>query len=226
MEPSEGRQQRGVNVEMAVAPTINVVRGVQPQEARVAEKLDARLVERRIKRGVEGFARGEVLVVDGERRDERCFRAQQSLRLRHIGNDEHDLGWIVALLAGIDQGLQVRAPARDENADAFLFGHRVRLPMKRTPCWSWRRSRRPRCQGRPPASRKQASTASALVRATTITMPTPQLNVLSISASSSAASACSQRNAGSRSKERRLISAASEAGSTRGMFSVKPPPVI
>ena len=41
MEPSEGRQQRGVNVEMAVAPALNEVRGVQPQEARVAEELDA-----------------------------------------------------------------------------------------------------------------------------------------------------------------------------------------
>ena len=42
---------------MAVAPAFDEARRMQPHEARVAEKLDACLLERGIERGVEGFAR-------------------------------------------------------------------------------------------------------------------------------------------------------------------------
>ena len=46
---------------MAVAPAFDEARRMQPHEARVAEKLDACLLERGIERGVEGFARWENL---------------------------------------------------------------------------------------------------------------------------------------------------------------------
>ena len=51
VEAFEGGEQRGVDVEMAVAPTLDEAFGVQPQEARIAEELDACLAERLIESG-------------------------------------------------------------------------------------------------------------------------------------------------------------------------------
>jgi hypothetical protein len=56
IEPFEGGQKRGVDVEMAIEPARDKVLRVQPHEACIAEKLDARIVERLCERGVEGLA--------------------------------------------------------------------------------------------------------------------------------------------------------------------------
>ena len=62
--------------------------------------------------------------------------------------------------------------------------------------------------------------------ATTTTMPTPQLNVRSISGSAMPPVAASQRNSGVTGTRARSTRTPSPSGSTRGMFSVKPPPVM
>ena len=104
---------------MAVAPAFDEARRMQPHEACVAEKLDACLLERGIERGVEGFAIGKIFVVDGERWNEGCFRAQEPLRLRHIGNDRarsppDSRGFLQALIRAcrFDPRPEMRTPTR------------------------------------------------------------------------------------------------------------------
>jgi hypothetical protein len=65
VETPEGRQQRGVNVEVTVAPAFDEARRVQPHEPGVAEDLDACLLEGRVERGIKGIAGRERLVIDG-----------------------------------------------------------------------------------------------------------------------------------------------------------------
>ena len=57
-------------------------------------------------------------------------------------------------------------------------------------------------------------------------MPMPQLNVRSISVSTMPPVAASQRNTGSTGTRASSIRTLRPFGSTRGMFSVKPPPVM
>ena len=100
-----------MDVEMAVAPARDEGLAMQPHEASIADKLDARLVQCRVEACVEGLAQGEVLVVDGAGWDVGGFRVKEPLRLRHIRDDQHDVGGKVARLAGLDQGLKIGAPA-------------------------------------------------------------------------------------------------------------------
>ena len=73
---------------------------------------------------------------------------------------------------------------------------------------------------------KAAATASARSACATTIMPMPQLKVRSISRSATLPVCASHLNTGSTGTRARSISAPSPFGSTRGMFSVKPPPVM
>ena len=57
VEASEGGQQRGVNVEMAVAPAFDEAPGVQSQKPALQRSSTPASFERCVERGVEGFAR-------------------------------------------------------------------------------------------------------------------------------------------------------------------------
>ena len=54
--------------------------------------------QRRIESGIEGFARGEVRMVDDQRGNETRFGAQETLRARHVRHHEDDLGGKVGAL--------------------------------------------------------------------------------------------------------------------------------
>jgi hypothetical protein len=84
----------------------------------------------------------------------------------------------------------------------------------------------PIAKARSPASINAASTASASPFAATATMPMPQLKVRSISASSRPPALASQPNTGGAVKLAISTRAATLSGSTRGMFSESPPPVM
>src|SRR5439155_409692 len=68
--------------------------------------------------------------------------------------------------------------------------------------------------------------AAACSGGTMTTMPSPQLKVRYISADSMLPAFCSQSNTGSRCQLRRSSTASRPSGSTRGMLSVSPPPVM
>src|SRR5262252_11188870 len=107
MQPLEGRKQRWMDVEMAVAPACHEAFAVQAHEPGIAEKLDASIVQGIVESCVERPARSEVLVIDDEGRDKGCFGAPQSLRARYVRDHEHDLGWIVVGFAGLDQCAEI-----------------------------------------------------------------------------------------------------------------------
>ena len=69
-------------------------------------------------------------------------------------------------------------------------------------------------------------TASASEGATITTIPTPQLKVRSISAASTGPADASHENTGGTGRRPRSIAAEQLFGSTRGTFSVMPPPVM
>ncbi len=69
-------------------------------------------------------------------------------------------------------------------------------------------------------------TVSAEAAGTTSIMPAPQLKVRSMSSGAISASPASQRNTGGTGSLVRSMRAASVSGSTRGRFSVMPPPVM
>jgi hypothetical protein len=76
-----------------------------------------------------------------------------------------------------------------------------------------------------PSRASVSMTSSAWRSATTATMPTPQLKVRSISAWAIAPVRLSQPNTGGTSMAE-VDLGRHASGSTRGMFSVRPPPVI
>ncbi len=119
IEAPEGRQQRGVNIEVAVTPALDEARRVQPHEPGIAEDFDAGLLEGLVERGIEGIAGRKRLVIDGEGGDGGGFGAGEAFSARHVRDHDHDLGGVVRCLAGVDQGLKVGAATRDENADAL-----------------------------------------------------------------------------------------------------------
>ena len=76
------------------------------------------------------------------------------------------------------------------------------------------------------ALRAPSATASSRRRPTTAIMPMPQLKVRSISGSAMPPVAASQRNTGGTGTLARSMRTPSRFGSTRGMLSGKPPPVM
>src|SRR6185312_621368 len=104
---------------MAIPPAAHEAFAMQSQKAGIAEEFDPGVLQRIVERLVERFARGELLMIDGQPRNEIRLGAQQALRAWHVGNHCNDLGGIVWVPGGVDQGLEVRAPARDQDADAL-----------------------------------------------------------------------------------------------------------
>src|SRR5680860_1645200 len=119
MQTLERGQEGGVDIEMTVPPVPHEAFGMEPLEALIAEQLYACFSQRRVEGGIEILAGAKILMVDGERWNEACLGAQQSLGARYIRHDEDDLGGKGGSPAGFDQRLQIAAPARDEDGDVF-----------------------------------------------------------------------------------------------------------
>jgi hypothetical protein len=92
---------------MAIAPARDEPFAVQAHESGIAEQLDARLVQRGIEGRIESLARGEVLVIDDEGRDEGGFGPKEALRAREVGDHENDLSGIVWGFARFNQSAEV-----------------------------------------------------------------------------------------------------------------------
>src|SRR5690348_4537767 len=214
-----------MDVDHAVMPGVDESAPEDAHEAGEADELDACLLERAVERRVEGVTIGEVAVSNDPRRDLGARRALEALSIGAIGNHQDDLGRIVAHRARVDQRLKVGAAAGDQHAGpqpgharSVLTRWALASPAPLT-MWpiQWTRS---------PAWVRTRATASTCAGATTATMPMPQLNVRAISARAMPAVCVSQAKTGGSVQVAASISAARPSGSTRGMFSTKPPPVI
>jgi hypothetical protein len=122
VQPFECGEEGGVDIELTVPPASHEALAMKPHETGVAEQLDAGLAQLGVESVVEGFARVEVGMVNDQRGNETGLGAQQALRARHVRHHENDPRRIVGGFAGVDQRLEVRASAGDQNGDTG-FGH-------------------------------------------------------------------------------------------------------
>ena len=225
VEPLEGRQQRGMDVDQASAPALDEPRREQAQEIPPGRR-----------------SRCDVLPAPhaprGRKPRDPCRMAcarplRLRCRLRVRGQDRR-------------RRRCSTAPARFRRDSQALC-----RPRSAPPCWS----RGPRSGSRrasscrqmaviddalrlcaaitspsrvtvSPSRRKISTTASAFSGAETTTMPTPQLKVRSISALGNAAGRGEPAEQRRERHAREIDAHAKPSGNTRGMFSVNPPPVM
>src|SRR5690606_15158117 len=151
-----------------------------------------------------------------------------------IAEDADDAGGEATVGDGVEQGLQVGAAAGGEDGDAGKAGLGTRdsglghgrqamrtrsLPATAVTTWPMRRWARPR-----PSS--SVSSALAPSAAATSTKPMPQLKVRHISSRGPAPSRCSHSKTGGSAIAEASMSRPRLSGTTRMMFSVRPPPVM
>src|SRR5271155_3570845 len=160
-----------------------------------------------------------------------CFaRVGKARRFRPVRYDQHDLGWIVPRPGRLDQRRHVRSAAGDEHGNALL-GHarhqeRSRCPRKPTRPLPLAATISPSRATVSPLAVRSALAASDALRSRTATIPMPQLKVRNISASPILPLEASHLNTGRTGTRPRSNETARPCGSTRGIFSTKPPPVI
>src|ERR1700733_1679098 len=231
VEALELRQQCRMDVEHAPAPARNEPGRQEPHEAGEADDFDSVRFKFRIKRAFERFAiLAESLVIDNDRSDGRLLRAHKPGRVRPVRRDQHDLRRIILRPGRLDQRHHVGSAAGDEHGDAF-FGHtarhdKSRSPRKLTAGAFADATTSPRRTTVSPFAEKISLAASAPSRSSNTTMPMPQLNVRSISLAPILPVAASHLNTGSTETRSSSNETQKPGGKTRGIFSVKPPPVM
>jgi hypothetical protein len=106
-----------MDVELAVAPGIDEAVRQDAHETGAADELDARAAERGVEFRVEGLARGIVAMADDPGRDAGLARDGEAARIGLVRDDGDDLRGKSGLARRRDERAQVRAAARDQNAD-------------------------------------------------------------------------------------------------------------
>src|SRR5262249_54423954 len=132
-----------------------------------------------------------------------------------IRDDQREPGAELVARLSVEERLEVAAPPGDEDGDPLHRRKRTAGPSPRATTW-------PTIH----ASPSSRSSASASAGATKATMPSPRLNVRSMSASSTPASRFTIVKIGGSNQLRRSSSTASSSGSARGTLSTRPPPVM
>ncbi len=181
VEAREGGEQRGVNIDLAVAPALDEPRRQDAQEPGIADKFGACLAQRGVERRLEARAVGEIAMADDHRRQAGPAGTIEADCVGAVGSGQDDLGGIIRQRAGLDQRLQVRAAPGDENADLQPVGHRAAMLRMRLPGPSPRGTTSPMRNTVSPASARQVVMRSAASAATTTAIPMPQLKVRDIS---------------------------------------------
>src|SRR5262245_6577690 len=234
----EGRQQRGMDVELTPIPFAHKARALDAHEAGQGDELDASLGQDLIEGGVEGLARGISLMLDQRRRQPLGAGPGETRRVRTVCENDGHFGGIAWRARRRHQRHHVGAAARDQDGEALFRHHAAHAnrPVKRTASASplplagaftpRPGSTLPIRTGSYPAAVKRAITSASALGATTATMPMPQLKVRNISAASSLPTCCSQPNTAGACQAPRSTWAAAPAGRMRGKFSLRPPPVM
>ena len=190
----------------------------QAHVAGQADELDAVLPQQADQLGVELLARPAAVVAEGRRDSRARARARGRAPPRHSRTTSDDLAAELAALLRVDQGLQVRAPAADEDADVFVVGSLEDDPEPRDD--------RADDEARLAPPLERVLDVVQVLGETTTTMPMPMLKVRYISSSGTAPPFWISRKSGGTCQEPRRSRAPRPSGSTRGMLPGKPPPVM
>src|SRR6185312_4570327 len=179
-----------------------------------------------VHRGLEGGLAAVLPVRADGGGDPLAGRRCKACRIRIVREDPDDLGGIVRRLGGLDQRAHVGAAPGDQDRDALSWSrHRASLPSKVTGS-PVRSVSLPMTAAFSPWASRCSTSRSASSGAMAQIMPTPQLNVRSISVSPIPPTRASQPKTLGTDTALRSMCAAMLSGSTRGMLSMKPPPVI
>jgi hypothetical protein len=132
VQAREGRQQRGVDVDHPIAPSLHQAGIEKAHEAGERHQLDAMPPQGCIGHRGEDAA---IALADHLVRDAGLRRVLQPLRLAPVADDQDDLGRIGGVGRRFDQRLQVRAAPRDQHANpepghqsASAFGRQAGVP--------------------------------------------------------------------------------------------------
>ena len=174
---------------------------------------------------------GEGLVVDDGGRHAGLARALQALRIRPVGQHQHDFGRESATSArrrsapaGCCRGR--RSGPRPSAAPSLPITS-GRYCARRSLRRHRRAARSCRCGAPSRLLAQHLRDASAsLSGAATTTMPMPQLKVRAMSSAARRRPSSASGTPAAASSSRRRCRPADPSGSTRGMFSIRPPPVI
>lgn len=98
MQPTIGRQKRGMNVEEATFPMPDEMRRQNAHESCEHDEFDAMGAERLLQFIFKRFACGKELVINGDRGNAVARRRLKSFRVWAIGNDAGNLGRIISAL--------------------------------------------------------------------------------------------------------------------------------
>ena len=124
VQAREGRQQRGVNVEQTAGVMSNKGGTQHAHEASQHNQIGRVRINGAAQRRVEVFALRKGLVIDHLGADAPRGGKDKALGIRPIGDHGHHLGGPCFISAALHDGLHVRAPARDQDDDAFgLLAH-------------------------------------------------------------------------------------------------------
>ena len=116
----EGRQQGGVDIDQKVAPALGEPGRQDAHETGQADNAGAIEPDRLVQRFLEGLAVLIVAVIDHLGLDPGLTRDGQARRIGIVRGHQHDLGRIVFVPGGLQQGLHVRTAPGNEHGDLGL----------------------------------------------------------------------------------------------------------
>src|SRR6185436_18205528 len=208
-----------MHVEDAVRECAGEVRRENAHEAGKHDELRLVLREHLDQRSVERCTIGELARFQNARRDVHRGCGLQSLCRGFVADDDTHLDRQAARGGALRDDAHVRAAAEDQNCDRQRTHPRMMTPP------SPRRTS-PMTAGCSPWSRSTLSARSQCSAATQTVMPIPQLKVRYISSCGILPARCSHSNTGGWLHVCALSRTSRPCGTTRGMFSVRPPPVM
>ncbi|KAG1246991.1 hypothetical protein G6F65_020394 [Rhizopus arrhizus] len=118
VQPGKCRQQRGVDIDQPAGIVVDEARGQDAHETRQNDVVGRVAVDFSGQGGVERFAAGVVLMVQGCRANALCGGPFQAAGIRPAGDDGGDFGRPTLVAARFGQRLHVAAPPRDQDDEA------------------------------------------------------------------------------------------------------------
>src|ERR1019366_7031414 len=215
------RQERGVHVDDAHREGVEQRRRQEAHEPREHHELDASRPEDGDDRRVEVGPAGEGVVVEHDGLDAGVASTLERPRPGHVRDHDRDPRVEPLPANRVENGLEVRPAARDEDAQNDHAGHSTRSSNGRS---GGTVTTRPSTNGASPAARSTSTARAAAPAGTTKTNPTPTLNVRRISASSTPPACFTRSKIGARAHACSTRSPR-PSGRTRGRFPGIPPPV-
>ena len=230
VETGERRQKRRVDVQDAVGKRVHERRAEQPHETGQADQLHVARAQVVDQDGFVGLAGGPALVVAHDRLDAGQSRALEAERVGAIRDDDGEARVEPSVADGVDDGLEVGPPARDEHSDVAChvspLPAAVRYREPYTTPGSPSMIRPIRCTRVSPAPCSIAVTRDSSSAAQPTIMPIPMLKVRYMSSSGTLPARWRKRKTALGVQADVSTSAAVPGGRMRGRFSVMPPPVM